>query len=165
MNTATKLRQTTSVVTMLSVLPHLLCCGIPAIAALIALGTTVGLAASLSANPFYMFVDAYHTELIILAICSVALSGMMNLIAYRIDCREAANQGKMAESDAKLHGHCTHASCAPKKSASLKLFAISCVLLCLDLAWFYTEEQVLGLHHHGEAVATEHAAIHDHHHD
>jgi hypothetical protein len=158
MNTATKLRQTTSVVTMLSVLPHLLCCGIPALAALIALGTTVGLAASLSANPFYMFVDAYHTKLIILAIAAVAFSGIMNLIAYRIDCREAAQ----AEANAKLHGHCTHASCAPKKSASLKLFAISCVLLCLDLAWFYTEEQVLGLHHHGETAATRHASTAHH---
>lgn len=161
MNTATKLRQTTSVVTLLSVLPHLLCCGIPAVAALIALGTTVGLAASLTTNPFYMFVDAYHTELIILAVAAVAFSGVMNLIAYRIDCREAANLTKAAEDDAKLHGHCTHASCAPKKSASLKLFALSCVLLCLDLAWFYTEEHVLGLHHH-QAQSHTTAAPHDH---
>ncbi len=164
-----KIRKTTSVVTMLSVLPHILCCGIPAVAAFIALGTTVGLAASLSSNPFYMFVDAYHTELIVLAVCSVVFSGIMNLIAYRIDCREAAQLAREAKLHGQLHGSCTHADCTPKKSLSLKLFAISCVLLCLDLAWFYAEEHVLGLHHHhGEEVATTSttataaAAVHDH---
>ncbi|MCA3244797.1 MAG: hypothetical protein INF43_05820 [Alphaproteobacteria bacterium] len=156
---ATRLRQTTSLVTMLSVLPHLLCCGIPALTALIALGSTVGLAASLAGNPFYQLVDTYHTELVLLAIASVAFSGVMNFIAYRIDCREAAQ----ANQAALVHGTCHHGDCTPKKNTSLKLFAISCVLLALDLTWFYTEEHVLGLHHHGhEATAVAHA--HDHHH-
>lgn len=154
MTTATRLRQTTSAVTMLSVLPHLLCCGIPAIAALIALGSTVGLAASLAGNPFYQFVDAYHTELVLLAIASVAFSGVMNFIAYRIDCRAAEAAAKTAV----VQGHCNHADCTPKKNTSLKLFAVSCLLLALDLTWFYTEEHVLGLHHHG-------AEAHAHHHD
>ncbi len=156
MLSATQIRKTTSAVTMLSVLPHLLCCGIPVVAALIALGSTVGLAASLANNPFYNFIHVYHSELIIVAIASVAFSGIMNLIAYRIDCREA-DQAAIAAKDALAHGHCTHDDCTPKKSASLKLFVISCVLLCLDLAWFYTEESVLGLHHHHhETTHTDH---------
>ncbi len=147
--TAQRLRQTTSVVTMLSVLPHLLCCGIPAVAALVALGSTVGLAASLASNPFYQWVDAYHTELIWVAIASVGFSGLLNLVAYRIECRAAAKQ-------ALVQGNCTHGDCTPKKNTSLKLFALSCVLLALDLTWFYTEAHVLGLHHHAAETQAHH---------
>jgi hypothetical protein len=132
------IRRTTSIVTALSVLPHIFCCGIPAVAALISLGTTVGLAASLSGNPFYVFVDTYHAELIAIAVASVAFSGVMNFIAWRIDCRTAAQSA------------CHHGDCTPKKTVSLKLFWFSLVLLVVDLSWFATEEYVLGLHHHGD---------------
>ncbi len=138
------LRRTTSLLTALSVLPHLFCCGIPAVTALISLGTTVGLAASLAGNPFYQFVDTYHAELITIAVASVAFSGLMNFIAWRIDCRTAA------------HSACHHGDCTPKKNNSLKLFGLSCALLAVDLAWFAAEENVLGLHHHGHEA--EHSA-------
>ncbi|NBV54476.1 MAG: hypothetical protein EBR79_02035 [Proteobacteria bacterium] len=131
------IRKSTLAMSLLSILPHLLCCGIPAVAAMIALGGTVGLGAALMANPFYAFVDAYHTELLILAVVGVVISGVLNLIAYRMDCRAAANST------------CTHAACAPKKSKAFRIFIISVVLLALDVAWFMTEEYVLGLHHHG----------------
>lgn len=147
---AQTIRTSTSWVSMLSILPHLLCCGIPAVAALISLGTTVGLAASLASNPFYQFVDAWHFELVMLAIASVVLSGVFNLVAWRMDCREAAKQSL-------VHGHCAHSNCAPRKNTSLKIFAVSVVLLMADLAWFATEEKVLGLHHHHEETHEHHA--------
>jgi hypothetical protein len=75
----------------------------------------------------------------------VVLSGIFNLVAWRMDCREAAKQSLM-------HGHCAHSTCAPRKNTSLKIFAVSVVLLMADLAWFATEENVLGLHHHHEHV-------------
>lgn len=132
----TTVRKTTFVFSALSILPHIFCCGIPAVMALISLGTTVGLGAVLATNPFYQFVDNYHEILISIAVSTVLLSGIVNFVAWRIDCREMARMV------------CTHESCQPKKTNSLKMFAISCVLLMLDLAWFFSEEFILGLHHH-----------------
>lgn len=134
------IRRGTLVMSLLSILPHLLCCGIPAVAAIVALGSTVGLGAVLMANPFYAFVDAYHTELLIVAVVGVVISGILNLIAYRMDCRAVANSA------------CNHPACAPKKTKAFRIFIISVVLLALDIAWFMTEEHVLGLHHHGSEV-------------
>lgn len=104
--------------------------------ALVSLGTTVGLGAVLATNPFYQFVDNYHEILISIAVATVLVSGFVNFMAWRIDCREVAESA------------CTHASCKPKKTNSLKMFVVSCGLLMLDLAWFFSEEFILGLHHH-----------------
>jgi len=128
------IRRTTGIVSALSILPHILCCGIPVAMALISLGTTVGLAGVLATNPLYRFVDNYHTLLLAIAITSVVLSGVLNFVAYRIDCHTAAS-------------HCHHGDCAPKKRTSLKIFYISLALLVADLAWFATEEHLLHLHH------------------
>ncbi|PZP39150.1 MAG: hypothetical protein DI585_05110 [Pseudomonas fluorescens] len=130
-----KMRATTSVVSMLSILPHVFCCGIPALMAIISLGTTIGLAGVLASNPLYRFVDEYHSILIGIAVGSVVLSGVLNFVAWRIDCHTAAS-------------HCHHGDCAPKKRGSFKIFLFSYVLLVLDLAWFASEEFILGLHHH-----------------
>ncbi|MCP5405557.1 MAG: hypothetical protein H6922_04995 [Pseudomonadaceae bacterium] len=132
------LRRSTFVISALSILPHVFCCGIPAVAGLISLGTTVGLGAVLAANPLYKLVDAYHTELLTLAVAGVLMSGVFNLIAYQIDCRKAA---------------CTHGSCAPTKLRSFRIFLISLALLAVDLTWFAVEEEVLALHHHAEDAA------------
>lgn len=137
MNQANNLRKSTTLISVLSILPHLLCCGIPAVAAIVSLGSTVGFTAALAGSPLYETLDAYHTQLLTLAIAGVTISGIFNLAAYRIDCREAA---------------CTHAPCKPRKLSSFRIFLISLALLMVDLAWFYTEGQ-LGLHddsgHHG----------------
>lgn len=132
---ATKVRKSTFLISTLSILPHIFCCGIPAIMALISLGTTVGLAGVLATNPLYKLVDNYHEILISIAVTSVILSGILNFIAYRIDCRNAARVT------------CKHPSCQPKKNNSFKIFFLSCALLSLDLAWFATEKFGLGLHH------------------
>lgn len=130
---AHNLRRVTSTISVLSILPHIFCCGIPAVMAIISLGTTVGLAGVLATNPFYKFVDSYHEILITIAILSVVTSGILNFVAYRIDCHTAAS-------------HCDHADCAPKKRSSLRIFLFSLALLTLDLAWFATEKFELGLH-------------------
>jgi hypothetical protein len=136
LNSAT-LRRRAQLVTLVSILPHLLCCLLPTVAALMSLGTTLGLAAALSNNPLYQLVDAYHTQLLIIAIATVGVSGVLNYISWRIDCR--------------TDGHCHHEPCAPKKRTANKIFLLSVVLLVVDLTWFFTEEHLLGLHHHGEA--------------
>lgn len=136
MNQAATLRKSTAFVSVLSILPHLLCCGIPAVAAILSLGTTAGLGAALATNSFYTFVDTYHLQLLAIAVTGVAISGIFNLIAYRVDCREAA---------------CSHAPCKPKKARSFRIFLFSLALLMIDLAWFYTESHILGLHdNHGQ---------------
>ncbi|MBI1309402.1 MAG: hypothetical protein GC129_06115 [Proteobacteria bacterium] len=127
-------RKTTFLISALSILPHIFCCGIPAVMAIISLGTTVGLAGVLATNPFYQVVDKYHEILISIAVASVLLGGILNFVAYRIDCRTAALSA------------CDHASCAPKKTNSLKVFLLSLGLLTLDLSWFATEKFELGLH-------------------
>lgn len=139
-DTAT-IRRTTSIISVLSILPHIFCCGIPAAMAIISLGTTVGLAGVLATNPFYKFVDQYHEILISIAITSVILSGILNFVAWRIDCHTAAS-------------HCHHGDCTPKKRGSLKVFILSLCLLCLDLGWFATEKFELGLHQSTPPVVT-----------
>lgn len=140
MPTTDSIRRTTSIVSMLSILPHIFCCGIPAVMAIISLGTTVGLAGVLATNPFYRFVDQYHEILITIAISSVVISGILNFVAWRIDCHTAAS-------------HCHHGDCTPKKRSSFKIFLFSLALLSLDLAWFATEKFELGLHQHHEEQA------------
>lgn len=133
---AAAVRKSTFIISSLSMLPHLFCCGIPAIMALISLGTTVGLAGVLASNPLYQFVDKYHEILITLAVSSVLLSGFLNLWAARLDARAAAQLA------------CRHPSCKPKKTSNFSIFYLSCALLMLDLAWFATEKFGLGLHQH-----------------
>lgn len=137
----TTIRKTTGIVSVLSILPHVFCCGIPAIMALISLGTTIGLAGVLATNPMYQFIDTYHEILITIAITSVIISGILNYVAYRIDCHTAAS-------------HCHHGDCTPKKRTSAKIFYFSLVLLMLDLAWFATEKNLLGLHDHSHTEET-----------
>src|SRR5690606_37377102 len=106
-STAT-LRKSTFLVSALSMLPHVFCCGIPAGMALVSLGATAGLATAMAANLLYQLVDAYHEMLLALAVGSVVVSGILNLIAYRVDCRTAAMSS------------CHHGDCAPRKSHSFK---------------------------------------------
>ncbi len=139
----TTILRSTSIISVLSILPHIFCCGVPVAMAIISLGTTIGLAGVLATNPLYQFVDNYHTILLIIAIASVVLSGILNYVAYRIDCHTAAS-------------HCHHGDCQPKKRSSLKIFYFSLALLVLDLAWFATEEFGLHLHHGGHHTESPH---------
>jgi len=123
----TNFQKATLAITMI---PHLLCCGIPIFAALIGLGTSVGLGAALASNPIYSFVDAYHPVLIGIAVAAVFMSGILNYFAYQVDCKKVADS-------------CSHASCKPKKLRSFRIFLISCVLLVLDISWFLTEAFLL----------------------
>lgn len=117
-------------------LPHIFCCGLPVAAAVVALGSTTGLAAALAGNPFYDLVNDWHRELLIAAVASVGLSGLLTYVAYKMDCRAAAVSC------------CSHDDCKPQKRHGLRLFLLSLVLLVADVSWFATEEMVLGLHHH-----------------
>jgi hypothetical protein len=123
-----------------SIVPHILCCLLPTAAALVSLGTTVGLGAALATNPLYLWVDAYHPYLLVLAIGATLVSGLITYVAYKIDCRS------YAQGHAKV---CSHADCAPKKGVAFKLFYISCALLVLDVSYYLAEEHLLGLHYHG----------------
>jgi hypothetical protein len=134
---------------LFSVLPHLLCCLLPTVAALVSLGTTVGLGAALAANPAYMWVDAYHPYLLGIAVAATAISGLITYLAYRIDCRS------FAQGHAKV---CSHADCAPKKGVAFKIFYISCALLVLDVSYYLAEEHLLGLHNHGHANEMAHGS-------
>ena len=148
--TSTTLRRAGFWLGLFSMLPHIFCCALPVLVALVSLGSTIGLGAALAGNPLYGFVDANHTLLLTLAVSSVAVTGLFNLIAWRIDCRKA----KAA---------CAHGDCAPKKKTGFKLFFISLALLAVDIAWFATEEHILGLHHH-DAAAHGDAPTHGHDH-
>lgn len=129
-----QIRRSAFWLTALSILPHIFCCMLPAAAALVSLGTTVGLGTALAASPLYTFVDAYHPYLLALAFGSVVVSGTANYIAYRMDCH--------------THGTCTHGSCTPRKRASLRLFWASLFLLALDIVWYTAEVGLLHLHQH-----------------
>jgi hypothetical protein len=132
---------------MTGILPHILCCLLPTVAALLALGTTTGLGAALAVNPLYMLVDRYHAWLLVFAVAATAISGLISWLAYKKDCRS--------------HAGCTHTDCRPKKSAAFKIFFISCALLVVDVGYYFTEEHILGLHNHGSQTEQE-AQTHAH---
>jgi hypothetical protein len=132
--TTAKLRHSAFTVSLLSLLPHIFCCLLPTVMAVASLGTTVGLATALGANPLYRLVDAYHIYFLGLAVTTVLISGAVNLVAWRLDCR--------------TQGHCHHEPCAPKKSNALKVFFLSLALLAFDISYFFVEQNVLGLHSH-----------------
>ena len=125
-------KKSTLLLSFIAFLPHLLCCALPIIVAIIGLGTTIGLGAALASNPLYSFVNQYHVPLLIFATIMVALSGIFNLYAYKVDCRTAKNS-------------CSHQSCKPKKLRSFRIFLISLFLLFLDISWFIFETNFLNL--------------------
>lgn len=135
------LRRTALSVSTLSLLPHILCCLLPTVAALISLGTTVGLATAMAANPLYRLVDAYHPWLLGLAVLATATSGALTYLSWRIDCHDPH-----ALHDTHGHAACHHAPCTPKKSRATHIFYVSLALLALDIAWYLTENLFLGRH-------------------
>ncbi len=138
---STTLRRTAFSVSALSLLPHILCCLLPTVAALISLGTTAGLATAMASNPLYQLVDAYHPWLLTLAVAATALSGVLTYISWRIDCHDPH-----ALHDTHGHAACHHEPCAPKKSRATRMFYVSLALLALDIAWYLTESFALGRH-------------------
>lgn len=117
------------------ILPHMVCCLLPTVTALLALGSTAGLGAALASNRLYMWVDRYHVWLLVFAVAATMVSGLISWVAYQQDCR--------------AHAGCTHTDCRPKKSAAFKIFFISCALLVVDVGYYAAEEYILGLHNHG----------------
>ena len=94
--TVQKLRHSAFTVSVLSLLPHIFCCLLPTAAALVTLGTTAGLGAALSSNSLYRLVDAYHIYFLGLAVCTVILSGIINFVAWRIDCHNHSTSPRAA---------------------------------------------------------------------
>ena len=132
-----KLRRSAFAVSLISLLPHIFCCLLPTSAALLTLGTTVGLGAALASNPLYQLVDAYHRYFLGLAVFMVLVSGALNFTAQHIDCRDESH----------IQQGIGHETCAPKKTNAYRLFLLSCALLLFDIGYFLFEERILGLHH------------------
>lgn len=147
-----RLRTGAGLVSALSLLPHIFCCLLPTVAALLALGSTVGLGTALMGNPLYRFVDAWHPWLLALAVFSVALAALSNFIAWRVDCHTPTTLNH--------HHGCDHGACAPKKRTSLKLLYISMALLAIDVAWYAAETHLLHLHNHGHEAEEHHDHAH-----
>lgn len=133
------LRKSAFTISIFSLLPHIFCCLLPTAAALVSLGTTIGLGAALSANPLYKLVDAYHIYFLGLAVGTVIISGAINYVAWRIDCHDHTALNEEG---------CHHEPCEPKKTGAFKIFLFSVALLLFDIAYFLFEEDILGLHHH-----------------
>ncbi len=134
-----KLRHSAFTISILSLLPHIFCCLLPTAAALVSLGTTVGLATALSSNPLYRMVDAYHIYFLGLAVVTVIVSGVINYVAWRIDCHDHTALNEEG---------CHHEPCQPKKTGAFKIFLFSVALLVFDISYYLFEENILGLHHH-----------------
>lgn len=133
------LRRSALGLSLFSILPHLLCCLLPTVAALISLGTTAGLAGALATNPLYMLVDAYHFQLLLIAIISTALSGVITYFSWR---------SAQLHAQAHVVNDVLACNCPTHKRQPIKIFALSLALLTLDVAWYLTEENLLGLHNH-----------------
>ncbi|PIZ30432.1 MAG: hypothetical protein COY40_04645 [Alphaproteobacteria bacterium CG_4_10_14_0_8_um_filter_53_9] len=146
-------RRGAGLLTILSLIPHIFCCFLPGVAALMALGSTLGLAATLADNPFYTFVDTYHLWFLTIAIGSVMVSAVANFIAWRMDCHTPT----VLNPDG-----CSHGDCTPKKRTSLRVFFISLAFLAVDISWF-AFEQNMGFHgNHAEAASGDASHVHHH---
>jgi hypothetical protein len=132
-----KLRHSAFAVSVVSMLPHIFCCLLPTAAALLTLGTSVGLGAALANDRLYRFVDGYHIYILGLAVFTVAVSGLVNLLAYRIETHDHGATGDHRHDTSWLG-----------RISGFRIFLLSLGLLIFDVAYFLFEENVLGLHHH-----------------
>ena len=107
---------------LLSLCSHLVCCGVPTFASLLSLLSTASLTGSLAVTQMTEWAERWHgaafvfsTVMVLIAIGSYAMS-------RKRDCVQ--------------EGHCAHEPCAPKKTGSAKMLAVSLGLYALNLIVF-----------------------------
>jgi hypothetical protein len=128
-----KIRAVSKFLSLASLISHFFCCFLPGVISLITLITLSG--ATVITMEDFGIPEYVHEKMIYISFVVLIVSGLANIVSYKIDCREMG---------------CVHGACAPKKSKYFKLYAYSVVFFLLNAVIHFT------LHTH------EHHDHHDH---
>ena len=138
-----KIRTVSKFLSLASLISHFFCCFLPGVISLVTLVTLTG--ATVITMEDFGIPEYVHQEMIYVSFVVLIVSGLANIVSYKIDCREMG---------------CVHGSCAPKKSKYFKLYAYSVAFFLLNAVIHFT------LHtehdHHGHAEHVEHHEEHKH---
>ena len=107
--------------TYASAFSHLFCCFLPGVLSILTLIASSG-AAAVTLEDFGI-PEAWHDDIIKFSATVLIISGIMNFISWRIDCRE--------------DGNCTHEPCETKKNTYLKLYLFSVVFFFINVSIHY----------------------------
>lgn len=112
------MRKTASVFALITGFSHVFCCGLPAVMALLGLGSMVGLLPAQGSD--FAWFHRHEVTIFVAAGALLMLAGILQFISWRMDCRTQAG--------------CSHPPCAPKKSLSFKIFIASALFYAINLA-------------------------------
>jgi hypothetical protein len=101
---------------------HVLCCGLPLLLSIGTIASLIGLGSGGVFHPAWF--DAYEERLLMLSASILAITGLVQFISYRLDCR------RMAAS------HCHHAPCDKKKRLARNLYGFAVALFAINLIIF-----------------------------
>lgn len=104
---------------LLTSVTHIFCCGLPLVMSIIGLGTVIGLS---GIHAIHDVMHQYEVDILIGSGILLAIGGIVQIIAWRLDCRE--------------DGACTHTPCAPKKNKSLILLLLAATFYIINLLMF-----------------------------
>lgn len=107
---------------IMAICSHLVCCGVPAIVTLLSLISSTAFAGSALLDQMTDWAEGLHFAAFVFSTIMVVIAVGSFLLARKRDC--------------VTEGACHHEPCAPKKTASWKLLAISLLLYSVNLGVF-----------------------------
>lgn len=111
-------KQFSSYLVIFSAISHLFCCFLPGVLSVVTLIASSG-SAIVTLDDLGL-PEKYHADIITFSFVMLVVSGVMNYISWRIDCRK--------------DGHCVHEPCKPKKKGYLKLYFASVIFFLINVA-------------------------------
>lgn len=104
-----------------SCLMHVFCCGIPLLLALTNIAAMFGIAGAGTLHSHWF--EQFEVTVLVLAGGMLALTGLIQLVSNRINCR--------------TDGHCSHEPCDKKKTLSQHMFTFAVLLFALNVLLFF----------------------------
>lgn len=136
--------------TYASAFSHLFCCFLPGVLSIVTLLASSGTVV-VTLDDFGL-PESMHGDLIAFSAIILIVSGIMNFISWRVDCRE--------------DGYCTHEPCEPKKNRYLKLYLFSVVFFFINAGihfGFHVDHNHGAEGHHGHETHVQESQDHDEH--
>jgi len=118
---------------ILSLSAHLLCCGIPAIVAVVSFISTISLSGSALMVQMTEFSGTLHTAAFAFSTIMVVIAIATFFLSRNADCIK--------------EGHCAHEPCAPKKTKNWRLMGISLSLYALNVIAFFFLDHIMPYAH------------------
>lgn len=96
---------------------HVFCCGIPLLLSIGSIAMALGISGGEWLHPDWL--HAYESTLVIASGAVLLITGMVQYISNRINCR--------------TDGHCHHAPCDKKKRLAQRLYSVAVLLFVVNL--------------------------------